>query len=277
MRAALVAAGLLLAAAAGQAHAQAALARGPDEVRRLVDADRYPDARRALRAWWAASGDTATGARRASALYLSAVLTDSLPAAERDLLRVVVEHPLAPESDDALLRLAHVRLLRGDSVGAATHLDRLATDFPQSPLRAPGLALLGRLRSAEVRVASAPPRLAAPPTQRSTTARAPAPRGTSAATGTPASPASARPARREAAPRLSRYTVEVAAEGSMAGASGTRERLRARGFSSFLVVDGDDSTVRVRLGNFPTRDAAESLAGRLRDAGYLPTVLPSGR
>ena len=62
----------------------------------------------------------------------------------------------------------------------------------------------------------------------------------------------------------------------MAGASGTRERLRARGFNSFLVVDGDDSTVRVRLGNFPTRDAAESLAGRLRDAGYLPTVLPSG-
>jgi cell division septation protein DedD len=70
--------------------------------------------------------------------------------------------------------------------------------------------------------------------------------------------------------------VEVAAEGSMAGASGTRDRLKARGFNSFLVVDGDDSTVRVRLGNFPTRDAAESLAGRLRDAGYLPTVLPSG-
>ena len=261
MRAALLAAGLLLAAAAGEAHAQAAAARGPDEVRRLVEADRYPEARRALRAWWAASGDTATGARRASALYLRAVLTDSLPASERDLLRVVVEHPLAPESDDALLRLAHVRLLRGDSAGAAAHLDRLATDFPQSPLRAPGLALLGRLRPAEVRVASAPP-------QRSTSARAAVP-----AAATPPQP---RPARREIVPARSRYTVEVAAEGSMAGASGTRERLRARGFSSFLVVDGDDSTVRVRLGNFPTRDAAESLAGRLRDAGYQPTVLPSG-
>jgi cell division septation protein DedD len=268
MRAALLAAGLLLAAAAGQAHAQTSAARGPDEVRRLVEADRYPEARRALRAWWAASGDTATGARRASALYLRAVLTDSLPAAERDLLRVVVEHPLAPESDDALLRLAHVRLLRGDSAGAAAHLDRLATDFPQSPLRAPGLTLLGRLRRAEARVASAQPRAAAPPPERSTATRAPA-----SAAATTSQP---RPTRREIAPARSRYTVEVAAEGSMAGASGTRERLRARGFNSFLVVDGDDSTVRVRLGNFPTRDAAESLAGRLRDAGYRPTVLPSG-
>lgn len=266
MRAALLAAGLLLAAA-GEAHAQAAAARGPDEVRRLVEADRYPEARRALRAWWAASGDSATGARRASGLYLRAVLTDSLPAAERDLLRVVVEHPLAPESDDALLRLAHVRLLRGDSAGAAAHLDRLATDFPQSPLRAPGVALLGRLRSTKVRVAAAPPRTV-PPAPRATPARASAPAA--------AAPTPPRPARRGPAPRAGRYTVEVAAEGSMAGASGTRERLRARGFSSFLVVDGDDSTVRVRLGNFPTRDAAESLAGRLRDAGYRPTVLPSG-
>jgi cell division septation protein DedD len=274
MRAALVAAGLLLATA-GQPHAQAAAARGPDEVRRLVAADRYPEARRALRAWWAASGDTATGARRASALYLRAVLTDSLPAAERDLLRVVVEHPLAPESDDALLRLAHVRLLRGDSAGAAGHLDRLGTDFPQSPLRASGLALLGRLRPADVRVASAPPRAAAPP-PRAAPARPSSPSATSAATRAPALPTPARSARREPAPRLSRYTVEVAAEGSMVGASGTRDRLKARGFNSFLVVDGDDSTVRVRLGNFPNRDAAESLAGRLRDAGYLPTVLPSG-
>ncbi|HEU0079863.1 MAG TPA: SPOR domain-containing protein, partial [Longimicrobiaceae bacterium] len=212
---------------------------------------------------WAASGDTATGARRASGLYLRAVLTDSLAAAERDLLRVAVEHPLAPEADDALLRLAHVRLLRGDSAGAAGHLDRLAGDFPQSPLRAPALSLLGRLRSPQVRIASAPPR----PDTRPSHPPAPA--------SAPAAPSKPRPARRETAPRGGRFTVEVAAEGSVTGAAGTRDRLRAKGFSSVLVVDGDDATVRVRLGNFPTRAGAESLAGRLRDAGYQPTVLPS--
>lgn len=269
MRAAPLAAGLLLAAAAGEAHAQAASVRGPDEVRRLVAADRYAEARRALRGWWAASGDTATGARRASGLYLRAVLTDSLPAAEGDLLRVAVEHPFAPEADDALLRLAHVRLLRGDPAGAAGHLDRLAADHPQSPLRAPAFALLGRVRASAARVASIPAR-SAPQSQ--------PPRASPVRESAPASaaPRKPQPARREPASGGGRFTVEVAAERSVTGAAGTRDRLRARGFSSFLVVDGDDATVRVRSGSFPTRDGAEALAGRLRDAGYQPTVLPGG-
>lgn len=93
----------------------------------------------------------------------------------------------------------------------------------------------------------------------------------------PASRREAQSARREPARREGpRYTVEVASASSVTGAAGTRERLRAGGFSSSPVVDGDDATVRVRLGSFPTRDAAESLARRLRDAGHQPTVLPAG-
>lgn|GEM_PF-6963043 len=258
MKRSAIAAALLLAAGHTSAAGQAAT--GPDEVRRLVGADRYADARAALRAWWGAAGDTATGDRRAAALYLRAVLTDSLDAAERDLLRVAVEHPLAPDADDALLRLAHVRLVRGDSAGAAGHLERLAADHPQSPHRSAGLALLAALRPTarpSGSTASAPP---SPP------------QGARAPERAPASAAATRPP----APRTDRFTVEVSSQRSVAAASELRDALRAKGFTAFLVMVGDDATVRVRVGDFPTRDAAAPMATRLRRAGYRPTVVPVG-
>ena len=265
MRAGPLAAGCLLLASA--AHAQGAGSpRDPAEVRRLVDADRYGEARAALRGWWAASGDTVTGDRRAAALYLRAVLSDSLDAAERDLLRVAVEHPLAPEADDALHRLAHSRLARGDSAGAALHLQRLGSDFPGSPHREPGLALLSRLRRAGIAVASSAP---APSRPAQPTAPAPASAGRSAA-AEPGSGAIGPAAQAE------RYTVQVATERVIANAARLRDALRAKGFDAFLVVIGDDGTVRVRVGDFSSREAADRETGRLRRAGYRGTVVEAG-
>ncbi len=260
MTRAVLAAALLLAAGYTPAGAQAST--GPDEVRRLVGADRYSDARAALRAWWGASGDTATGDRRAAALYLRAVLTDSLDAAERDLLRVAVEHPLSPDADDALLRLAHVRLVRGDSAGAAGHLERLAGDHPQSPHRESGLALLARLRPAGRPSSSS----ASTPPAPSPGSRTPAPERT------PSSATASRPP----APQADRFTVEVSSQRSVAAASELRDALRAKGFTAFLVMVGDDGTVRVRVGDYPNREAAAPMATRLRRAGYRPTVVPVG-
>ncbi|HEV2149159.1 MAG TPA: SPOR domain-containing protein, partial [Longimicrobiaceae bacterium] len=223
----------------------------------------YAEARTALRAWWAAAGDTATGDRRAAGLYLRAVLSDSLDAAERDLLRVSVEHPLAPDADDAVLRLAHVRLARRDSAGAASYLERLAADFPQSPHRAPALQQLARLRPAARTAASAPPNTPpasaqAPPPQSRELPREPA------ATGDPAA-------------RGETFTIQLASERSVARAAALRDRLRTAGFDAVVTMVGDDSTIRVRVGSFPSREAAAPTVARLRRAGYRPTVVAVGR
>lgn len=224
--------------------AQGAPALG--EVRRMVQADRYADARAALARWWERAGEGAAPTERASALFLRAVLSDSLPAAERDLLRVVVEHPLAPEADDALLRLAHARLVQGDTAGAAAHLERLERDYPQSPLRPAARELRGR-------VAPEPAR------------RVPAPART-----VEVDPPGCLP---DAPCTLDRYTVEVAAEPSVARAAALRDALRARGFDAFLVMTGADGAVHVRVGRFRDRASASGVMERLRGAGYSPRVV----
>lgn len=221
---------------AAPAGAQRAPAPALAEVQRLVEADRYAEARVELRRWWEGEGARAGGAERATGLYLRAVLTDSLDAAERDLLRVTIEHPLASEADDALLRLGHARLAREDTLAAQIHFARLVREYPQSPLR--------------------------PVAHRALASLGLVPEHTTAAT-----PAAAE----ERA--LDRFTVEVAAERSIARASETATALRARGFDAFLVIVGEGSSVRVRVGGFPTRAAADTLVASLRRAGYRPKVV----
>ena len=45
---------------------------------------------------------------------------------------IVVDYPLAPQAEDALLRLAQLELARGDRDGALTHLQRIQRDYPRS-------------------------------------------------------------------------------------------------------------------------------------------------
>jgi septal ring-binding cell division protein DamX len=44
----------------------------------------------------------------------------------------VVDYPLAPQAEDALLRLAQLELARGDREGALIHLQRIPRDYPRS-------------------------------------------------------------------------------------------------------------------------------------------------
>jgi cell division protein FtsN len=43
-----------------------------------------------------------------------------------------VDYPLAPQAEDALLRLAQLELARGDRDGALNHLQRIPRDYPRS-------------------------------------------------------------------------------------------------------------------------------------------------
>ena len=70
------------------------------------------------------------------ALFWRGALAETAADAERDYRRVIVEYPLSPYSDDALLSLAELEQARGDRAAAFQHLQRFVREHPASPARA---------------------------------------------------------------------------------------------------------------------------------------------
>ena len=66
------------------------------------------------------------------ALYWRAMLATNAAQAESDYRHIVVDYPLAPQAEDALLRLAQLELARGDRDDALVHLQRIPRDYPRS-------------------------------------------------------------------------------------------------------------------------------------------------
>jgi len=66
------------------------------------------------------------------ALFWRASLASNAADAENDYKHIVVDYPLAPQAEDALLRLAQLELARGDRDGALSHLQRISRDYPRS-------------------------------------------------------------------------------------------------------------------------------------------------
>ncbi|HMS03036.1 MAG TPA: hypothetical protein PKE51_08675, partial [Gemmatimonadaceae bacterium] len=63
-------------------------------------------------------------------LYWRGLLAESSAEAERDWRRLLLEVPMSPRAEDALLRLAQLEQLRGRPAESRTHLERLARDYP---------------------------------------------------------------------------------------------------------------------------------------------------
>jgi hypothetical protein len=250
--------GALLVLAAGAAALQAQQP-GLDRVDEQLREHRYEEARSGIERWWQTAGDTARGDVRAHGLFLRAVLTSNLEAAERDLLRIAVEHPQSAYAGRALLRLAHLRRAGADTAGARVFLERLVQDHPNSPERAPALAMLGGAR--------------APPSPPARAAAAPVPSG-------PPARAAAAPARQRPAPEYppgAEFTVQVGAFATIAEAEALRDRLRAAGFDAFLARLGGRSQTLVRVGSFRDRAGADALMRRLRAAGHPAQVVAIGQ
>jgi DedD protein len=66
------------------------------------------------------------------ALFWRATLATNAADAESDYRHIVVDYPLAPQAEDALLRLAQLELARGDRDDAIVHLQRISRDYPRS-------------------------------------------------------------------------------------------------------------------------------------------------
>ena len=82
---------------------------------------------RAAREGTAAYGD---------ALFWRGALAETAADAERDYRQVIVEYPLSPYADDALLSLAELEQARGDRAAAYQHLQRFVREHPPGPARA---------------------------------------------------------------------------------------------------------------------------------------------
>ena len=70
------------------------------------------------------------------ALFWRGALAETAADAERDYRRVIVEFPLSPYADDALLSLAELEQARGDRTAALQHLQRFVREHPMGPARA---------------------------------------------------------------------------------------------------------------------------------------------
>jgi cell division septation protein DedD len=230
-----------------------------DEAERLLERHEYQGAGEAVGRFWSSAGDTVRGDRRARALLLRSVLSESLDDAELDLLRISVEHPQSPVADRALMRLAQARFAHGDSAGAKQFLERLVRDHPTSTLQRPAREMLGL----PAVVASAPaPRAqqAAPPARQ------------------PAAPRAQTPARQAAAPPTpaGELTIEMGRFASVQEAEELRDAVRVAGFAAFLARPGRSGTTVVRFGSFRDRGAAEAAANRIRQAGFTAVITAVG-
>ena len=210
----------------------------------------------------------------AEILFWRATLAESWDQAQRDYLRILLEHDRTPLAARAMLRLAQGEITRGDREAALGYLERLAREAPESELRAEaglwqgrllidrgartdGCAVLRTLRprvragaielenqydfllrgcdASAVAVTPAPPVTPSEP--------APSPQAPVVAEPTPPAPTGALV-----------WTVQVAAFQTAAEAQRLADELSARGYT--MRVDGIAAPYRVRFGYYDTRAEA---------------------
>jgi hypothetical protein len=246
--------------------------QGADELARtraLVEEHRYEEARRLLGAWWESSSGGARPAARAEGLYLRGLLATDPADAERDYLRLAVEHPQAPQAQEALLRLGQGRTARGDWDAAALYLRRLVTDYPEGRHRTAGLLWLGRAEEGAGR-----PEVACATYRRAS--------ATSAAAGGPGEELRAAVERCAATPPLqARHASELPSRPRVLEARGfrdtahaerVRDELRFVGHPAFLVRLGGTTETRLRVEGVPP-NAMERLVAALAAQGVTATEL----
>ncbi len=235
-----------------------------DAAEITADAGDLNRARELLSGWLSARGGNADEAR---ARFLRARLARDLDSAEVDYLWVAVEGS-EPYGATARLRLAQLRLTRGQQARAEQDLERLRTDYPDSPLvlsswlwtgnsRAMSGDMAGACRAWE-RAGREPAR------QASSTDRA----------LTDAALAQCGPADQMYGEGVT-FTVQLGAFGSRDAAVGLRNRAAETEATVRLVAPQEEGGLyRVRSGRFARREDAARHAVNLEAAGFDAIVVP---
>lgn len=200
-------------------------------------------------------------------VYTLGLVSRSVEEMRRNYTRVAVEYTNSTWADDALYRLGLLDYAAGNVAGAVRQMDRLRSDYPDSPLLPTAAEWAARAlfdqrkpREACDWLATAMSRTGGDIELRNRleflngrcTAAAladNAPRPDTTATTAPA-------------PVRAGFGVQVGAVNTQAAADRLVGDLRAAGFTAYIVTDG--SLFKVRAGPYPDRPAAQTAAARVR-------------
>lgn len=209
----------------------------------------------------------------AEILFWRATLAESWDHAQRDYLRVMLEHDTSPFAAQAMLRLAQGEMARGDRDAALRYLERLVVEAPESAVRPEAALWQGRLlmdRGARVQgcavLRAQRPRVApgalelerqydyllgSCPTAPTESISAATPPSDSAPPPAPTGPALV-------------WSVQIAAFQTADEAAAFAAEMREKGYETR--VDGSAPPYRIRFGRFATRAAAAAAMEAYRRA-----------
>jgi hypothetical protein len=220
----------------------------------------------------------------ADVLYWRAAAASNAADAERDYLRVSIEHSLSPRAPDALLALAQLEFARGDRTAARRRFDRLLRDYPSGRHVARASLWSGRLAIEERDASGCATLQAARPMVPAADIELRnqfnyfigqcallAPVDT---TSIPAG-ASPNPPVPAASTAATEFSVQIAAYNARADATSLFNRLKQRGFDVRVV--GDRAPYRFRIGRYATRAEAVAALGRMRAAQVNGIVVEAER
>lgn len=187
------------------------------------------------------------------ALWWRATLAETAAAAERDFLRLAVEHPAAPRASDALVRLGQLEYARGARDAAVRHFERLVREHPDQPALGTALQWKGRIL---IELGQAAAGCAALDSARAGLSAGDAER---------------------------RLQLDYLAQGCGAGAPAAGPAAPSSGPAARPpspaappAVTGTGPPVRVAAGTLPTRARAEALLRRVEAAGFEGRVAAVG-
>jgi cell division septation protein DedD len=236
-----------------------------DRAETFAAEGKYGEARATLTQWWSTHKTTrsADAPLVARALMLRARLTMHPDTAERDYLRIVLEHPTSPQTPEALLRLGQHFLARGDTQRARVYLRRLASDYPNSSQRATALTFLARADS----MRSAPRETRAPTLEKSAPTRE-----TRAPTLEKSAPTRGKPDVAQPTSASGAYALQCGAFRLQSGASSLAALLRKAGYDARIVSTGGQLRL-VRVGHYASTREAVDVARRVRAQGFTAVVV----
>lgn len=257
-------------AAPAPAAAQSSDPPSLEAAEAAADSGAVDRARKLLDGWLEAGGEDASPERRDRARFLEARLTEDPDSARRLYARLAVEGG-SEIGARARLRLAQLRLARGETEAALGDLELVRADFPGSPVAAESWIWTGRVHRAAgtpeeaCRAFGRAERAAARTGDAGARRRA---REARSSCGAGAEDVAERDA--DASPAA--WVVQLGAFRDAEAAERLRRRAEEAGFQA-RVAGGNAGLRRVRVGRFGDRDAAESVMRRLRDRGFRDVIV----
>lgn len=231
-----------------------------DIVEAALDSGRVEVARGELDRWFESNEDGAELETMARARYLRGRMTANAEQAEIDYIWVAIDGG-GPYAAEAWLKLAQLRLMRGDAARATGDLERLRADYPDAPVLAESWLWSGFTLEAGGDLSGAC----------DAWGRA---RDLATTPGTASVRAQAELSLATCSPVESQYTVQLGAFREREAAVALRQRVEPTGLTVRIEEPNDASDwYRVRSGHFPRREQAEGVARGLTDRGFEAIVV----